>query len=115
MRAGRLRERVRIEEKHQNPDQDVFGQELREWIEVVTVWASVEPLRGREFVEASQEQNQITVKIKLRAQIGVTILPDKMRALWTDGNNHNHTYDILYVQDILGLNKEINLMCKERL
>ena len=115
MRAGRLRERVRIERKPTNPDQNEFGEEIQDWEEVVTAWASVEPLRGREFVEARQEQNQITVKIRMRYQRGITILPDSMRAIWVDGDEFRHVYDILFVQNIMGMDKEVDLMCKERL
>lgn len=110
-----MRERVRIEQKPINRDQNEYGEELPTWEEVVTVWASVEPMRGREFVEARQEQNQITVKIRMRKQRGVTILPDRMRAIWFDSDEFRHVYDILYVQNILGMDKEVDLMCKERL
>ena len=115
MRAGLLRERVRIEEKPQFTDQNEFGEEIRDWTEVATVWAGVEPLRGREFVEAQQEQNQLDVRIRMRYQRGLTIKPDEMRAVWVDENETTHIYDILYVKNINARDKELHLMCKERL
>lgn len=114
MRAGMLRERVKIEQKANLPDQNEFGEEDEAWTENFTAWASVEPLRGREFVEAQQEQNQLTTRIRLRFQRGAQVIPDKMRAVWIE-NKITHIYDILFVINPNSRDKQWMLMCKERL
>ena len=73
MRAGTLRHRVRIEsfdyvrdesgEVIQDPS---TGEELREWVEVATVPASIEPLSAREFIAAQATQSKVSVRIVIR-------------------------------------------------
>lgn len=77
--AGRLRHRVRIEqsvlvvdsngEAVQNPD---TGETTSEWVEVATVWAAIEPISGREFIQSQAKQSQITARIVIRFREGVT-------------------------------------------
>ena len=64
MRAGRLRHRVTIQEK--SVSQNSFGEEVITWTDVKTVWASIEPLRGREYIELRQAQADVTTRIRMR-------------------------------------------------
>ena len=64
--AGRLRHRVRIEEQVTARDSD--GIEQTDWVPVATVWASVEPLSAREFIQSGQAQSSVTAKITIRAR-----------------------------------------------
>lgn len=64
--AGRLRHRVRIEEQVTARDSD--GIEQTDWVPVATVWASVEPLSAREFIQSGQAQSSVTAKIIIRAR-----------------------------------------------
>ena len=70
MRAGRLRHRVTIQSK--SVTRDAYGGEVITWQDDVTVWGSVEPLRGREYIEGKQEQADVTHKIFLRYRSGIT-------------------------------------------
>jgi SPP1 family predicted phage head-tail adaptor len=77
--AGRLRHRVRIEQSvlvvDSNGDavQDPkTGETTSEWIEVATVWAAIEPISGREFIQSQAKQSQITARIVIRFREGVT-------------------------------------------
>ena len=103
MRAGDLRHRVTIQQK--SVVRDTYGEEDVTWTDVATVWGSVEPLQGREFIEAKQTQAEITTRIRMRYRSG--ILPE-MRAVW-DG----HIYDIEAVIDVGGRKRELHLMCTE--
>ncbi len=66
MRAGKLRRRASLQRKE--VVQDAFGAEIASWAEFAAVWASVEPLTGREFLAALGQGNQgeITTRIKMR-------------------------------------------------
>ena len=44
------------------------GQKIETWALVEEVWASVEPLRGRELYTAQQENSKVTTKIVIRYQ-----------------------------------------------
>lgn len=71
--SGRLRHRVRIERlvalTDSNGDalQDpVTGELLRTWQTIATVWAAIEPLSAREFVQSRTEQSEISTRITIR-------------------------------------------------
>lgn len=73
LEAGRLRHEVRIErldyvrdssgETVQDPK---TGEIAREWVEVATVRAAIEPLSGREFIAAQATQSQVSARIVIR-------------------------------------------------
>lgn len=73
LEAGRLRHRVRIERfdylRDSNGDvvQDPqTGETSRAWIEVDTVWAAIEPLSAREFIQSQAVQSQVTARVVIR-------------------------------------------------
>jgi len=70
MRLGPLRQRVNIQAR--SATVDAFGQESETWATVATVWASVEPLSGRELLTAQQVQGETTHRVRMRYQAGVT-------------------------------------------
>ena len=75
---GKLRHRVTFErytelldtagEVVQDPD---TGDILRDWVEVATVWAAIEPLSAREFVAQQQIQSAVTARITIRYREGL--------------------------------------------
>jgi len=103
MRAGRLRRRVKIEEK--SVVQDSYGAETITWSEVGTFWTAVEPLRGDEFLEQRRRGAEVTTRIVMRY---LDEIAPEMRATW-DG----HTYDIVAVIDVDGRHRELQLMVRE--
>lgn len=82
MRAGRLPHRVKIQRKRvpvqpaatatQNAfgelptTQGATGEETTRWQDVATVWAFVQPLQGREYMQAKQTQEELTTRITMR-------------------------------------------------
>jgi len=103
VRAGELRHRVTIQQK--SVVRDSYGEEDVTWTNVATVWGSVEPLQGREFIEAKQTQAEITTRIRIRYRSSIS---PEMRVVW-DG----HIYDIEAVIDVGGRKRELQLMCTE--
>jgi SPP1 family predicted phage head-tail adaptor len=103
MRAGRIRNRVTIEEK--TVVQNDYGEETITWSEYDVVWGSIEPLRGREFAEAERAGAEVTTRIVMRYRSGVV---PEMRA--TEGDN---TYDIISVVNVDNRDREMLLMCRE--
>lgn len=91
MRAGQLRHRVVIQSK--SVSQNGFGEEVVTWVEVVTVWASVEPVRGRELIEAGQDVAERMTRIRMRYQ---QVLPE-WRVVWLDRAGVTRVYDVLSV------------------
>lgn len=105
MKAGPLRHRITIQQKQTPVTQNDYGEEVITWSEVDTVWAAVEPLSGREFLEAQRAGAEVTTRIRIRHRDG--ILPE-MRVVWD-----SHIYDIENVIPIEERQREIHLMCKE--
>jgi SPP1 family predicted phage head-tail adaptor len=98
-----MRHRVTIQQKA--PTRDTFGGEVEAWNAVATVWASVEPLQGREFLEARQLQAEVTTRIRIRYRAGIV---PQMRVVWG-----SHFYDVQAVIETEARRRELQLMCIE--
>ena len=101
MRAGWLRHRVTIQEKVVT--RDAYGEEDFTWANVRTVWASVEPMRGREFLQAQTEQ--VVYDTIVRMRYGIDVTPEN-RLMW-----NNQYYDVRSAISILEKQKELELQC----
>lgn len=106
MQAGKLRHRVTIQQRAAgSPQKNPSGAPAESWTDVATVWASIEPLKGREFLEAQAIQSQISVRIRIRYLAGVTA---GMRAV--------HSGDVYNIEAPLDPEKrhiELHLMCSQ--
>jgi len=76
MQAGKLRHRVTLQRRVES--QDATGAVVWTWTSFATVWASIEPLTGREYFAAAQVQSAIDARIRIRYLANVTA---KMRVL----------------------------------
>lgn len=80
--AGRLNRRVRFETKTET--QDAMGARTVSWVALCTVWGAVEPLRGREYLEAYKVATPVTTRITVRAGRDIsaeTLRPELHRAV----------------------------------
>lgn len=71
--AGRLRHRLRIERFADQLNSSGLviqdpqtGDVTRAWEEVATVWAAIEPLSAREFIQSKAEQSEVVARITIR-------------------------------------------------
>ncbi|SCY25308.1 phage head closure protein [Alkaliphilus peptidifermentans] len=103
MKIGKLRHRITIQEYQAT--RDSFGAEVKEWVDIKTVWASIEPLSGREYFSAKQINAEVTTKIRTRYLKGIH---PKMRVLFND-----RIFEILSVINVEEKKRELELMCKE--
>lgn len=70
MRTGKLRHRVVIQSMEQTQD-PATGEMLAKWVDVATVWASIEPLSAREFIAAQSAQSTVSARIVIRFREGI--------------------------------------------
>lgn len=103
MEAGKLRHRVTLQRA--TDVTDTFGQPLPTWTTFAVVWAAVEPLTGREYLQAQQQQAETTTRIRIRERAGVS---ERMRVAWG-----SHVYDIDAVITDPTNAREMVLMCTE--
>lgn len=64
--SGALNRRIKIQRP--STAKDSLGGTTRSWIDVVTVWATIQPLSGREAVIANRISAEITHQITVRHQ-----------------------------------------------
>ncbi|OAB31755.1 hypothetical protein PMSD_18390 [Paenibacillus macquariensis subsp. defensor] len=72
LNAGKLNRRITIQKE--GPSEDAAGYPIPNppWEDVATVWASREPLRGRELWAAATIHAEKTVRYKIRYRDGIT-------------------------------------------
>lgn len=100
---GRYRKRVIIQQATET--QNEFGEMTAAWATFATVWAAVEPLRGREMWAAKEQQARLDTRIRIRFLTGIT---PKMRVLYAD-----HIYEIASIIDEEMRHRDLQLMCWE--
>ena len=68
--AGKLRHKVKIQrpEVVQNP---ATGEMEQSWVDLASVWASVEPASVREFIGSAAEQSEVKGKVIIRRRSDV--------------------------------------------
>ena len=71
-----------------------------------TVWASIEPTRGREYQEAQRIRPELTYKITMRYIIGLT--PDMLIKY------KNRYFDIISIINIREKNEMLEIICTEK-
>lgn len=103
MRAGKLRQRVELQDR--TVTQGSYGEAQVTYSTLDTVWAAVEPLQGREFIEGQQLQAEVTTRIRIRYRDGIA---PEMRVV-----HGTHTYDIVSVIEPATARRELHLMCSE--
>ena len=105
VRNGRYRHKVTIQQPTETVD--AAGQAVKSWSTFAQPYASIEPLRGREYFSAERFESEITVRIRLQYLSGVT---SKMRVSFD-----SRTYNIESVIDPMERGREMQLMCSQGL
>ena len=105
MRAGRLRHRIAIRRKPVAAGQDSFGEPTYTPEVYDTLWASVEPLSGRELLEAQQMAGEVSIRIRIRYRSGIT---PGMQVLFDD-----RELDIEAAIHTEERKRELLLLCRE--
>lgn len=102
---GEYRHVITIQQK--TGTQNDYGEEIEDWVDVVTIRAGIYPINGKEFFAAETVNSEITHKVNMRYIPNKTITPD-MRIRFQD-----RYLQILSVINFQEKNVELQLMCKE--
>lgn len=100
MQAGRLRQRLQLQSAVEA--RNGFGEVVRTWSTVATVWGSAEPLQGREYQLAKQTQAETTMRFRIRYRADVLT---SWRVVW-----HGRSWEIVDAQPDKQF-RELHLMC----
>lgn len=104
--TARLNKRITILRPSNPDDTDEYGEPINGPVPVATVWAAIEPLRGREFFAAMTENAEVTTRIRIRYRKDVD---RTMTVKYKDSE-----FEILYIIHPEFGGRELQLMCKER-
>ncbi len=103
VKAGALRHRVTLQTVGETPDGG--GGFTAAWTDGATVWAAIEPLRGRERLHAQQLETPVTHRVTIRHRDGVTA---KMRIKFG-----TRILNIRAVVNPSERNRTLELLCEE--
>jgi SPP1 family predicted phage head-tail adaptor len=101
MRSGTLRERIAVREKVVT--RDSYGAEAITWADFALLWASAEPISGREFVALRSAQSDLAIRFRIRYTPGVQTT---MQVRWNGAD-----YPIDSIIDRNARNREMELLC----
>lgn len=71
MQAGKLRHRLTFQRPVYTQDSQT-GAQTPDWQDAFTLWGRVEPLSGRDFLAAQEHETQISARITVRFNAGIT-------------------------------------------
>lgn len=103
MEAGKLRHRLEIQEATEQ--QDSVGEPIKTWSKLRTVWGSVQPLSGREYLLSQQVTPEQTHRIMLRYTPELTV---RHRIVFDSRH-----FDINSIIDVDERHIELELLCSE--
>jgi SPP1 family predicted phage head-tail adaptor len=107
MNAGILNKRIIIQAN--TSTRSASGEEDPIWSAVATIWASAEPLRGQEYLEANRLQADLDIRFRVRYSSAYVIKPS-MRVAY-----NGRYFNIVSVINVKEKMDEVQLMCKELL
>lgn len=103
MNAGKYRHYVTIQSPTES--QSGTGQIVVSYETLARVWASVEPLSGKEKLQSDQTSGETTLRVRCRFVSGVT---NDSRVI-----QGSRTLEVYHVNNIDELNVELELLCRE--
>jgi len=105
MRSGRLRHRLQIQTRD-NDTRNAYGESVPGWSTVTTVWGSIEPLSGKEWLAQQELQSEISVRIVIRYYAGIDATTHRVK-------NDGLYYDIVSVINHESRDRMLTLMCRQ--
>ena len=104
--TGDLRRRVTLQQRSSEAANS-YGQASTSWTDVVSTWADIQPMNGRELMSAQAQQSEVTHQVEIRYRTGV--LP-RMRVVY-----QSRVFEIQSVIDVGMQHRRLTLMCSEGL
>lgn len=102
---GKYRHIIAIQEK--TKVQNDYGEEVEDWVDVLTTRSGIYPISGKEFYAAETVNSEVTHKVNMRYVPNVAITPDMHIKFG------NRTFHIISVINFQERNIELQLLCKE--
>lgn len=107
MRAGLLKESITIQQR--SVTRSATGDEVETWTDYLVKRAAVEPLNGKEYFTGRQETAEVNYRIRMRYDSTMDDITPLYRVSYA-----GRIFDIKSVINRMERNREIILMCQER-
>lgn len=91
-------------------DNDVLESEI-EYQDYSKTWAKVEPLSGKQYIEAKKERPELTYQITMRYRSNIT---NNMRIRYPKGNGKDKFFIIEDIINVLERNEKLIIICYEK-
>jgi SPP1 family predicted phage head-tail adaptor len=104
--VNRLNKRVSVQQLQPTGETNEYGQAVLAPVDLMTIWAAIEPLRGQEFFAAMRENAEVTTRIRIRYREGI----DRTMTV----KYKSTEFEILHIIHPNFDKTELQLMCKER-
>ena len=105
LRAGDMGRRITIQARGAGADS--YGQQVSTWADVLTCWASIEPIDGRELLTAKSINAEVSHRVVVRYRAGIIAA---MRVVY-----QGRFFNILSVIDPDTAHVALHLLCSEGL
>lgn len=105
VRIGAIRHRLTLQTVNDTADSQ--GGFVKAWTDTATVWGSLEPLSGRERLQAQQVQGLVTHKVRIRYRSSVTVTASMRVKFGT------RTFNIREIRNAEERNVYLDLMVEE--
>ena len=108
--TGQMRRRVTLlrPDDFTGAKANAFGEPQTNLSGVLTVWASIEPLGGRELWQAMQVQSESTHRIRCRWSALFAEVGPKWKV-----QPKTRTFEILSANNVWERNRQVEFLCKE--
>ena len=105
MRAGLIKKRVHIDEPITT--QNAVGEEVTDWLEAAKVWASIEPIRGREALLNGLNAAQMDTRIRIRWSTELDAMNTEWRIRYK-----GIVYDVVSIAHVMTAKRELEILAK---
>lgn len=104
MKIGHLRHRITIQKYEEYRNE--WNEPIKEWVDWATVWASIEPISGREYWANVQIQAEVSHRIRIRY---LPAVEPTMRVIF-----RGREFEIESIINWQERNIDLQLMCREK-
>jgi SPP1 family predicted phage head-tail adaptor len=111
--AGELNNRVSIETASTARD-TTTGEAAPTFTSAFSCWAAVEPLNGRELLQAQAAQADVTHRVRVRYSSDTAKISPRDRIRMTDRIRGDRIFNILSVQNVSERRAVIQIMAREQ-
>ena len=92
---------------------ELAGEPAESWRRIWREWFSVEPLSGREYMQAQQMQSNVSHKLRCAYPIGKAFDSRMRLTEGDDKNNPRRTFNVQSVVDVGNDHRELQWMVEE--